>query len=299
MSELEPLPEPDTAPLFAPLREGLLALLRELAPTDWDRPTVAGAWRVRDVVAHLLDGELRTLAAHRDRHDLAPDAAVQGYADVVALIQRLNAEGVAAGRHLSPRLLTDLLAVTGEWMSAFVATLDPDAPALFSVAWAGETESTNRFDTAREYTERWHHEMQIRQAVGERGRPSILLAERLAVPLLETAVRVLPHVYRDLDAAAGTTLTFAAGTQETRGQALTGLDVPSWARQWTLCREGAVWLLYRGAATAPAARVSGSADAWWRLFFNALPASDAPRAFATAGSDELVAPLWHARSVMV
>lgn len=299
MSELEPLPEPDTALLFAPLREGLLALLRELAPEDWDRPTVAGAWRVRDVVAHLLDGELRMLAAHRDRHDLAPNAAVQGYADVVALIQRLNAEGVAAGRHLSPRLLTDLLAVTGEWMTEFVATLDPDAPALFSVAWTGETESTNRFDTAREYTERWHHEMQIRQAVGERGRPSVLLAERFVVPLLETAVRVLPHVYRGVGATAGTTLAFVATIPGTEAPASTDPDTPSRGLQWTLCREGAVWLLYRGATTAPAAHVSGSADAWWRLLFNALAASDAPQAFATAGSDELVAPLWHARSVMV
>jgi uncharacterized protein (TIGR03083 family) len=273
--------------------------LSELAPADWDRPTVAGAWRVRDVVAHLLNGELRTLAAHRDRHDLAPGAAVQGYADVVALIQRLNAEGVAAGRHLSPRLLVDLLAVSGGWMTEFVATLDPDAPALFSVAWAGETESTNRFDTAREYTERWHHEMQIRQALGERGRPSILLAERFAVPLLDTAVRVLPHVYRDVDAAPGTTLTFAASLPGTEGLASVDPDAPSWELQWALCREDAAWRLYRGATQAPAARVAGSADAWWRLFFNALPASEAPRAFATAGSDALMAPLWKARSVMV
>jgi hypothetical protein len=48
-----------TALLFAPPHAELLALLRGLAPAQWDAPTVAGAWRVPDVAAHLLDGDLR------------------------------------------------------------------------------------------------------------------------------------------------------------------------------------------------------------------------------------------------
>ena len=43
---------------------------------------------------------------------------------------------------------------------------DPDAPAVFSVAWAGEDKSAHWFDVAREYTEKWHHQQQIRDAVG-------------------------------------------------------------------------------------------------------------------------------------
>ena len=159
---LGPLPTLDTAALFPDLHAELIALLRALEPADWQRPTVAGAWRVRDVAAHLLDAELRTIAAHRDGHQLSADGPVASYEDVIALIQRLNAGGVAFGTRLSPRLLTDLLEVTGRWMSDFVASLDPDAPALFAVAWAGEAESDNRFDTAREYTERWHHQMHQR-----------------------------------------------------------------------------------------------------------------------------------------
>jgi hypothetical protein len=50
------------------------------------------------------------------------------------------------------------------------------------VAWAGEAESTNLFDTAREYTERWHHDMQIRSPLGAQGHAEALLEERLAVP---------------------------------------------------------------------------------------------------------------------
>jgi uncharacterized protein (TIGR03083 family) len=285
MPALAPLPPLDTAPLFPDLHAELLALLRALEPEDWERPTVAGAWRVRDVAAHLLDAELRTLAAHRDGHPLSAEGPVATYDDVVALIQLLNAGGVEFGTRLSSRLLTDLLEITGRWMSTFVASLDPDAPALFAVAWAGEVQSDNRFDTAREYTERWHHQMQIRAAVGDRGRPAVLLAPKYLGPLLETAVRVLPHAYRTVPAPEGTSvvLRLASGPP----------------RAWTLAREGGRWCLYRGEAARPTARVTAEPDVLWRLFFNALPASEALQALAADGRQELVAPLLHARSVMV
>jgi hypothetical protein len=51
-------------------------------------------------------------------------------------------------------------------LAAAVAALPPHAEAPFGVAWAGETRSANWLDTGREYTERWHHQMQIRDAVG-------------------------------------------------------------------------------------------------------------------------------------
>ncbi|NOT45466.1 MAG: hypothetical protein HOP14_12765 [Acidobacteria bacterium] len=73
---LQPLAPTYTADLLAPLHDELVQLLRGLPPEAWDRPTVAGAWRVRDVVAHLLDGQLRTLSALRDGHLPAPDATV-------------------------------------------------------------------------------------------------------------------------------------------------------------------------------------------------------------------------------
>lgn len=283
---LHPLPPLDTAPLFPVLHAELIALLRSLEPADWERPTVAGAWRVRDVAAHLLDGELRTLSAHRDGHLLAPDEAITGYADVMRLITRLNAQGVAFGRSLSPTLLVDLLEVTGRWMSAFVATLDPDAPALYAVAWAGERESDNRFDTAREYTERWHHQMQMRDALGARGMPEVLLAPTFLLPLLETSLRVLPHAYRSMIAPVGTSVMIS----------LRGAERDA---AWTLRRARDGWTLYDGVDEQANALVEASGDALWRLLFNALPAERIATDFVVRGSDELLAPLWKARSVMV
>ena len=283
---LLPLPLLDTAPLFTPLHAELIGLLRTLQPADWEAPTFAGTWRVRDVAAHLLDGDLRVLAAHRDGHAPAPGEPVHSYADVVGLITRLNASGVAFGARLSPRLLVDLLEVTGRWMADFVVKLDPEGPALFPVAWAGEAASTNRFDTAREYTERWHHQMQIRTAVGPLGRPSLLLAPRFLQPLLETSVRVLPHAYRAVVAPEGTTVTLCVAHG-------------ALSAAWTLRREEATWQLYRGEIDDPTARVRAAPDILWRLFFNALSVSDAADTVAVDGDSALVAPLLRARSVMV
>ncbi len=275
----------NTAPHFAPLHRALIGLLRELSPDDWDRPTIAGQWRVRDVAAHLLDGDLRKLAAHRDGQQLAVERPPSSYQEVVALIQQLNTGGVAFGRRLSPRLLTDLLEVTGRWTCDFIEALDPEGIALFPVAWAGETESTNRFDTAREFTERWHHQMQIRIAVGASGQPARLLAPQFFEPLFSTSVRALPHAYRAVAASDGVSI------------ALDVTGEPEMA--YTLTRERAAWHLHAGAVARPTARVQAPPDAWWRLFFNALPVAVVQDVFTVDGPAELMAPLWRARAVMV
>jgi len=285
MNAMTPLRPLDTAALLPEIHGALVSLLRSLEPRDWSRPTVAGSWRVRDVAAHLLDGDLRKLAVHRDGQLPPTTAPAPTYADIVDLIGRLNAEGVAFATRLSPRLLTDLLEVTGRWTSSFVATLDPDAPAVFPVSWAGEAQSDNRFDTAREYTERWHHQMQIRAAVGPRGQPDVLLAPRYFIPLLETSLRALPHAYREVPAPDGTNVAVRLA-DDTR-------------RVWTLRREADAWRLYTGSEERPDAVVTAEPDALWRLFFNALPANAAASVLAIEGPRELIAPLLRTRSVMV
>jgi hypothetical protein len=52
--------------MFRLVSADLTALLRRLTLEDWERPTAAGQWAVRDVVAHLADGALRRLSFHRD-----------------------------------------------------------------------------------------------------------------------------------------------------------------------------------------------------------------------------------------
>ena len=51
-----------------------------------------------------------------------------------------------------------------EQSARFRESLGPFAPAVFNISWAGEKQSLNWFHTARELSERWHHQQQIRLA---------------------------------------------------------------------------------------------------------------------------------------
>lgn len=276
---LEPLTPTYTADLFPALHDEFLRLLRGLTPEDWSRPTLAG-WRVRDVAAHLLDGDLRKLSFERDGHEV-PGQAPRSFDEVVRLIDGMNASAVQYGQRLSPRLLVELLAVTGPWVSAWVAGRPPEAAARFSVAWAGEAASEHWMDTGREYTERWHHQMQIRDAVGA----PLLLERRWLYPLLDLSVRALPRAYASVAAAEGTTVTL-----DVRGDTTDA---------WTLVRAAAGWQVMRGKLDAPSASLSTDGDTAWRLFFNALSSDEARRRVTIAGLAPLAEPLLSARAVMV
>ena len=95
--------------LFRPVSSALVNLLRGLPLENWDRPTIAGAWLVRDVVAHLLDSTLRRLSFHRDgATPPPPPGALDSERDFVDFINDLNAHWVKSAKRLSPRVLTDL-----------------------------------------------------------------------------------------------------------------------------------------------------------------------------------------------
>ncbi|MBY0434074.1 MAG: hypothetical protein K2U26_08205 [Cyclobacteriaceae bacterium] len=111
----------------------------------------------------------------------------------------LNASWVVAYQRISPNVLIQQLEESGKEYHRHLSQLDPNAKATFSVAWAGEQESPNWFHIAREYTEKWHHQMQIREAVGA----SLLLSNEWYEPVLETFMRALPHAYRNVDAPIG------------------------------------------------------------------------------------------------
>jgi uncharacterized protein (TIGR03083 family) len=192
-------PEPLlVAGLLPEVEASLLDLLRSLAPADWDRPTGVPGWTVRHIAAHLLDTAVRKLTLVRDGAMPAGPAPAPG--EVVALVNRLNAEGVAWYGRLSPPVLVSLLETVSRESCAFHQALDPFATAVFAVSWAVEDVSLNWFDTARELTERWLHQQQIRDAVG---RPGIQVP-RWYHPVLDCFMRSLPFAYRSVPGAPGT-----------------------------------------------------------------------------------------------
>ncbi len=137
-------------------------------------------------------------------------------------------------------------------------SLDPFLPASIPVSWAGETESVAWFDVARELTERWHHQQQIRLAVD---RPGIMTPE-LYGPVLECFMRGLPHAYRDVPARTGSIVEVVV-TGECGGT-------------WWLERAARGWAL----VAAPAreridARTSIPQEIAWRVFTKGIARDEA------------------------
>lgn len=238
-----------TAHLFPELHNRLIALLKGLTPEEWQAPTICSPWTVKDLAAHLLQGDLGRLTFHRDRWPRpkrkAPD---QGYSAILELINNNNHEWVQAATLISPSLLIQFHEVTGPQLCAYFASLDPHKPAPVSVLWAGEDSSYNWFDIAREYTEKWMHQQQIRDATG---RPA-LYERPIFYPVLDTFIRALPYAYRTTEADNGTAIVV-----EISGEA---------GGAWTLYRQEERWMLYHGAAENANAHVTLDQDTAWRLF---------------------------------
>jgi len=183
----EPLQPIFTAHLFPKLEGKLIELLRSLAPEDWDKQTLAPKWKVKDVAAHLLDTQIRKLAA--SRHGYKPENSKKlSPAKLVTLINSLNAEGVRKYSRLHPDELISRMEAASRESAEYHQALDPFGPAMFPVSWAGEEESANWFDTAREFTERWHHQQQIRLAVNQPG----IMTREFYLPVLDCFLRARP-----------------------------------------------------------------------------------------------------------
>jgi uncharacterized protein (TIGR03083 family) len=243
---MEPLQPVYTAPLFPELRDHLITLLRSLAPDDWRKPTAAGQWTVHDVALHILGGDLGNLARRRDHHSI-PGGPLDNYADLVAFINRINQQWVEASRRLSPRVLIDLLDHSGRQADEYFMSLDSDALGT-SVSWAGPDPAPNWLDVAREYTERWHHQQQIRDAANRPG----LYAPHLFAPVLDTFVRALPRTFANTIAPIGTAVQLTI-----LGDA---------GGHWLVYRNAERWELYRGEIETPAAEVTMQSELAWKIF---------------------------------
>lgn len=264
------LPPIATAHLFPKLDAQLLQLLRSLGPDDWERQTVAPAWRVKDVAAHLLDTQLRRLSMARDGY-FPPVEPVTSDDALVTLINRLNRDGVSIYRRLSSEVLISLMEWASRENATYLQSLDPAADAAFSVSWAGESHSANWFDVARELTERWHHQQQIRLAV-DAPAPGIMTRE-LYHPVLDCFMRGLPHAYRAIERPTGTVARFnVAG--ECGGR-------------WFLYRRADRWTLVDVPPVEPSSETTIPQDMAWLIFTKGLSLEMAVSQVQVRGDEEL------------
>ena len=152
--------------LFPEILDQLLKLLMGLASEEWNKPTVCHGWSVKDVALHLLGGEIGNLSRRRDGHSVG--ISIDGWEQLVAYINDWNQQWVQTTRRISSAILIDLLELTGGQMCDYFHSLDPYAMGG-PVSWIGPEPAPVWVDMAREYTERWHHQQHIREAVDSQG----------------------------------------------------------------------------------------------------------------------------------
>jgi len=275
--QLIPIP---TLHLFKVLDELLIELLSSLSPDDWNKPTLAKLWTVKDVAAHLLDGNVRSIAA-LDNYEPPLSAPIDSYQGLVNYLNGQNAVWVNAMKRVSPQLLIQQLQITGPQFIAYLHTLDPFKPARYSVAWAGEEQSLNWFHIAREYTEKWHHQQQIREAVNK---PALMTRE-LFYPCIATFMCALPHAYKNIAAPTATTISFtisgdAGGT-------------------WVLQKNDNYWQLQNDISVdTAAAYITIPPEIAWKLFTKAILPAAAIEHSIIKGNNNLAAGIFNMIAVM-
>lgn len=237
----------DVVHLLPLLDEKLIPLLKSLTPEEWQKQTIAKLWTVKDVAAHLLDGNIRILSMLRDAyHGESPD--IHSYQDLLDYLNGLNADWVKAMKRVSPTMLRLLHEATGKAYCDYYASLDPFGKAGFAVDWAGEKESKNWMHIAREYTEKWLHQQQIRDAVNQPG----LMTKEFFYPFINIFMQALPYTFREVPANEQTHIQIVV-TGEIGGN-------------WWLSGKENKWVLDKSNATAPSTVVSIDPDIAWRLF---------------------------------
>jgi Mycothiol maleylpyruvate isomerase N-terminal domain len=272
----------ETTHLFMPIHDALIQVLKELEPSDWNKSTLAKHWSIKDIVAHILDTTTRGIAILRDGHFGESGPADEAYATLVDYINQMNAEFIRTAKRWSPQVLIELLEQSGPIHAKLLADLDPFQKAIFSVAWAGEKESYNWFHVAREYTEKFHHQLQIRAAVNK---TTAIMKPELYRPFIQTFFLGLPHLLRNHTAP-----DFAIIAVEIKGEMGLIQYLQYYHQQWNLLNESPGDKLY--------AKTIIPADIAWKLFTKGVTPKTILSEVVLEGNQEIAFQVLHLVAVM-
>lgn len=273
-----------TAAEFLDLMDGLdsqlFELLNGLTDDQWKMPTVASKWCVKDVAAHLLDGNLRGLSTSRDGYFGDPPGEIDSYQSLVDYLNKLNMSWTQATKRLSPKVLISMLQMSGPEYVNHLRQLDPLDPAIFSVGWAGEESSTNHFHIAREYSEKFLHQQQIRDAIGNDG----LLTGKYFHPFLEVFMKALPHTFKNIEAE--------------RGSIVTVIVTGHGGGLWSIIKEDHLWMELHEEPSQPAAAFIIEPTVAWKLFSKSWRKEKAQESVEIKGDERLGNQVYEMVAVM-
>ena len=122
---------------------------------------------------------------------------------------------------------------------------------------------------AREYTERWHHQQQIREAVGK----PVLTGPEWFAPVLATFAHGLPRSYRGVSAPVGTVMRVE----------ISGAS----GGKWEVVHTESGWVLWEVESSSPAARVIIDEIDAWKVFTKSIEPDKVKSRTAFEGDLEL------------
>lgn len=270
----------DVLPVMEQERAEFVRFLESLTAEDAGAPTICDGWTVGDIAVHLLGGDLSFLARNRDRKESTLEVRADGWDDLVSGLDALNERWVSGGRFLSTRLTAELLEVTGRLMSEFLKEVDSKA-AGETVSWAGPDPAPWWLVAAREFTERWVHHQQIRDALDRPG----LNGPSFVAPILATAMHGVRPAYLEVDAPEQTTVT---------------IDVTGRAGfSWAVRRDAEGWKLYEGLSREATTRLTLEQDTAWRFLMMMATAADTRAKVSVEGDPAYAKPFFNAVSAIV
>ena len=270
--EIHRFPAIDTRQLLTTLRTDLIDLLSDLSPSEWSTGTAVPRWRVKDLVLHLLDDDLSVLSRGRDRD---ASGVVQGttHDEFVQSLAAKNQLWIDGAQKLSSEASIGLIRWAGLQLDEYYQTLELDGEG--HVSWASDEPVPTWLDIAREFTERWVHQMQIREGVDRVGDH----VEKYLPTVLRTFVWAMPHQYR-VDAAEGLTVQ---------------VNLESGGTWHLMCLGSGRWSLGEGPSTRPDASAHFSDDAAWRwLTGGSVP----PDGVVFEGPGRLTDPILQIRAII-
>lgn len=241
-------PKIETLDLFPILDRKLIELLKSLTTEEWKFQTVAKLWNVKDVASHLLDGNLRALSTSRDHFFGEIPESLNSYQDLIDFLNKLNTSWTSATKRLSPQVIINLLESSGKEYTEHLKSLNPFDNAIFPVAWAGQETSPNWFHIAREYTEKFLHQQQIRDAVNKPG----IMTKDLFYPFIDTFMLAFPHTFSKISAEIGTVISVEVCTE------IGGI--------WSIVKKDKGWRLDKSKNLNSASKLIIDPDTAWKLF---------------------------------
>lgn len=263
-------PALDVRSLLSRERDDLLAFVGSLTDNEWFSPTQVPGWTVKDLALHVLDDDLGWLSRGRDL-DPSGRLDVEASGFVEALNQK-NQRWVTAANQLSRPVVLGLLKWAGREMDAYYQSQSLTSDG--HVAWASDDRVPNWFDLAQDLTERWVHQMQMREAVDKL---ATYRDDYLPV-IMKTFVWAFPHQYRaTVDPGTRVLLSMGAGGA------------------WTLTSDGTRWELGSRSGEAHVVEIHADDDTGWR-WLTGGDLSETP--LRVSGPAELVEPLLQVRAIL-